>query len=76
MIIWERNKGVNMSKKDLLYSRRREMFRLHIAQLEMSDILDTLSKKYRVSKNALNKDWQKRSYWVYDVFDLEPARPL
>jgi hypothetical protein len=52
------------------------MFRLHIAQLEMSDILDKLSKKYRVSKSALNKDWQKRSYWVYDVFDIEPARPL
>lgn len=52
------------------------MFRLHIAQLEMSDILDELSQKYRVSKSALNKDWQKRSYWVYDVFDLEPARPL
>jgi hypothetical protein len=52
------------------------MFRLHIAQLEMSDILDELSQKYRVSKSALNKDWQKRCYWVYDVFDLEPARPL
>lgn len=65
-----------MTKKELLYSRRREMFRLHIAQLEMSDILDKLSKKYRVSKSALNKDWQKRSYWVYDVFDIEPARPL
>jgi hypothetical protein len=65
-----------MTKKELLYSRRREMFRLHIAQLEMSDILDKLSKKHRVSKSALNKDWQKRSYWVYDVFDIEPARPL
>ena len=64
-----------MTKKEL-YSRRREMFRLHIAQLEMSDILDKLSKKYRVSKSARNKDWQKRSYWVYDVFDIEPARPL
>jgi hypothetical protein len=64
-----------MTKKEL-YSRRREMFRLHIAQLEMSDILDKLSKKYRVSKSALNKDWQKRSYCVYDVFDIEPARPL
>lgn len=64
-----------MTKKEL-YSRRREMFRLHIAQLEMSDILDKLSKKYRVSKSALNKDWQKRSYWVYDVFDIEPAHPL
>lgn len=52
------------------------MFCLHIAQLEMSNILDELSKKYRVSKSALNKDWQKRSHWVYDVFDLEPARPL
>jgi hypothetical protein len=28
------------------------MFRLHIAQLEMSDILDKLSKKYRVSKSG------------------------
>ena len=65
-----------MTKKELLYSRRREMFCLHIAQLEMSKILDELSQKYRVSKSALNKDWQQRSHWVYDVFDLEPARPL
>jgi hypothetical protein len=64
-----------MTKKELLYSSRREMFRLYIAQLDMSDILETLSTKYRVSKSALNKDWQKRSYWVYDVFDLEPTHP-
>jgi hypothetical protein len=51
------------------------MFRLYIAQLDMSDILEKLSTKYRVSKSALNKDWQKRSYWVYDVFDLEPTHP-
>lgn len=76
MIIRKEVRGVNMSKKEVLYSRRREMFRLHIAQLEMSDILEKLSQKYRVSKSVLNKDWQKRSYWVYDVFDLEPARPL
>ncbi|MDD1726006.1 MAG: hypothetical protein LUQ34_03905 [Euryarchaeota archaeon] len=65
-----------MKRKELLYLRRREMFRLHVAQLEMSDILEKLSTKYRVSKSALNKDWQKRTYWVYDVFDLEPAHPL
>jgi hypothetical protein len=52
------------------------MFRLHIAKLEMSDILDKLSKKYRVSKSALNRDWQKRTFWIYDVFDLEPSHPL
>jgi len=40
----------------------------------MSDILEKLSAKYRVSKRALCTDWQKRTQWVYDVFDLEPAR--
>jgi hypothetical protein len=51
------------------------MYRLHVAQLDMPDILEKLSSKYRVSKSALDKDWQKRTQWVYDVFDLEPARP-
>jgi hypothetical protein len=50
------------------------MYRLYIAQLNMSDILEKLSAKYRVSKRALCTDWQKRTQWVYDVFDLEPAR--
>lgn len=65
-----------MTKKELLYSRRRELFRLYIAQLDMSDIREKLSAKYNVSKSALNKGWQKRTYWIYDVFDLEPALPL
>ena len=64
-----------MTKKEELYSRRREMYRLYVAQLNMSDILEKLSTKYSVSKSALSKDWQKRTQWVYDVFDLEPARP-
>ncbi len=51
------------------------MYRLYVAQLNMSDILEKLSAKYRVSKSALFKDWQKRTLWVYDVFDLEPAHP-
>ncbi|MGA3197849.1 MAG: hypothetical protein ABSD89_00335 [Halobacteriota archaeon] len=50
------------------------MYRLYIAQFNMSDILEKLSAKYRVSKRALCTDWQKRTQWVYDVFDLEPAR--
>jgi hypothetical protein len=65
-----------MTEKKLLYSRRREMYRLHVAQLDMPDILERLSAKYCVSKSALDKDWQKRTQWVYDVFDLEPARPM
>jgi hypothetical protein len=64
-----------MTKKVELYSRRREMYRLYVAKLNMSEILEKLSAKYRVSKSALCKDWQKRTLWVYDVFDLEPARP-
>jgi len=64
-----------MTKKAELYSRRREMYRLYIARLNMSDILEKLSSKYRVSKRALCMDWQKRTQWVYDVFDLEPASP-
>jgi len=49
------------------------MYRLHIQKLNMTDILDKLSAKYSVSKKALWLDWQKRSHWVYDVFDLEPG---
>ncbi len=50
------------------------MYQLYIAKLNMSDILEKLSGKYRVSKRALYVDWQKRTEWVYDVFDLEPAQ--
>lgn len=50
------------------------MYRLHIAKLNMSEILEKLSAKYCVSKKALWNDWQNRPKWVYDVFDLEPAR--
>ena len=50
------------------------MYRLYISKLSMSDIVEKLSSKYRVSKRALCMDWQKRTQWVYDVFDLEPAR--
>ena len=57
-----------------LYSRRREMYRLQIAELHISEIIDRLSVKYRVSKRDLWEDWQKRSQWVYNVFDLEPAQ--
>ncbi|MFZ0925224.1 MAG: hypothetical protein WCE82_07215 [Halobacteriota archaeon] len=63
-----------MTRKAELYSRRREMYRLYIAKFNMSEILEKLSAKYRVSKRALCTDWQKRTQWVYDVFDLEPAR--
>ena len=49
------------------------MYRLYISKLNMSDILEKLSAKYRVSKRALCTDWQKRTQWVYDVFDLERA---
>jgi hypothetical protein len=62
------------TKKMELYSRRREMYRLHIAELQISEIIERLSMKYRVSKRDLWEDWQKRSQWVYDVFDLEPAQ--
>jgi hypothetical protein len=62
------------TKKMELYSRRREMYRLHIAELQISEIIERLSVKYRVSKRDLWEDWQKRSQWVYDVFDLEPAQ--
>jgi hypothetical protein len=63
------------TKKMELYSRRPEMYRLHIAELHISEIIERLSVKYRVSKRVLSEDWQKRSQWVYDVFDLEPAQP-
>jgi hypothetical protein len=62
------------TKKMELYSRRREMYRLHLAELNISEIIDRISVKYRVSKQDLWEDWQKRSQWVYDVFDLEPAQ--
>jgi hypothetical protein len=62
------------TKKIELNSRRREMYRLHIAELNISEIIDRLSVKYSVSKRDLWEDWQKRAQWVYDVFDLEPAQ--
>jgi hypothetical protein len=50
------------------------MYRLHIAEVNMSEIIERLSAKYHVSKRDLWDDWQKRTQWVYAVFDLEPAR--
>ncbi len=49
------------------------MYRLHVDELSMAEIVERLSAKYSVSKQALWRDWQKRTQWVYDVFDLEPA---
>jgi len=63
-----------MKNKAHLYARRREMYRLYVQKLNMAEILDKLSVKYSVSKQALCQDWKKRTHWVYDVFDLEPAR--
>jgi hypothetical protein len=50
------------------------MYRLHVQKLNMTEILDQLSAKYSISKQALWLDWNKRTQWVYDVFDLEPAQ--
>jgi len=55
------------TKKMELYSRRREMYRLHIAKLNISEIVDMISQKYRVSKRDLWDDWQKQFQSVYDV---------
>jgi hypothetical protein len=63
-----------MTNKALLYARRREMFRLYAQKSDMTEILDKLSAKYSISRQALWQDWQKRTQWVYDVLDLEPAR--
>ncbi len=49
------------------------MYRLYIDELNMGEIVERLSTKYSVSKQTLWRDWQKRTQWVYDVFDLEPA---
>ena len=45
------------TKKMELYSRRREMYRLHIAELQISEIIERLSVKYRVSKRVLLGGW-------------------
>ncbi|MGA7076782.1 MAG: hypothetical protein WBZ42_09640 [Halobacteriota archaeon] len=65
-----------MTNKAQLYARRREMYRLYAQKLNMTEILDKLSVKYSISKQALWQDWQKRTQWVYAVLDLEPARVL
>jgi hypothetical protein len=62
------------TKKMELYARRREIYRLHVAELPISEIMDSLSAKYRVSKRDLWGGRQKRSQWMYDVCDLEPAQ--
>ena len=62
-----------MKNKAQLYARRREMYCLHVQKLNMTEILDKISAKYSVSKPALLLHWQKRTQWVYDVFDLESA---
>jgi hypothetical protein len=52
------------------------MCRLYAQKSNMTEILDKLSAKYSISRQALWQDWQKRTQWVYDVLDLEPARVL
>ena len=63
-----------MTNKAQLNARRREMCRLYAQKSNMTEILDKLSAKYSIPKKALWNDWQKRTQWVYDVLDLEPAR--
>ena len=70
----ELQRSIIMTNKARLYARRREMYRLHVQKMNTTEILDKLSAKYNISKQALWQDWQKRTCWVYDVFDLEPAR--
>jgi hypothetical protein len=65
-----------MTNKAQLHARRREMCRLYAQKSNMTEILDKLSAKYSISRQALWQDWQKRTQWVYDVLDLEPARVL
>jgi len=67
-------KEVIMTNKAQIYTRRREMCRLYAQKSNMTEILDKLSAKYSISKQALWDDWQKRTQWVYDVLDLEPTR--
>ena len=50
------------------------MYRLFVQKLNMTEILDQLSAKYSISKQALWQDWNNRTNWVYNVFDLEPSR--
>jgi hypothetical protein len=65
-----------MTNKAQLFARRREIYRLYAQKSNMTEILDKLSAKYSIPKQALWDDWQKRTQWVYDVLDLEPARAL
>jgi hypothetical protein len=65
-----------MTNKVQLYARRREMYRLYVQKSNMTEILDKLSAKYNISRQMLWQDWQMRTQWVYDVFDLEPAHVL
>jgi uncharacterized protein YjcR len=67
-------RSVTKKSKIQLYARRREMYGLYVQKLSLVHILDKLSVKYGVSKQALLRDWQKRANWIYEVFDLEPAR--
>ena len=46
----------------------------HIVEVSVSQTIGRLSAKYRGSKRDLWEDWQKRTQWVYDVFDLELAQ--
>ncbi|HEX7515302.1 MAG TPA: hypothetical protein VF393_06915 [archaeon] len=62
-----------MTSKAQLNARRREMCRLYAQKSNMTEILHKLSVKYSIPKQALWDDWQKRTQWVYDVLDLEPA---
>jgi hypothetical protein len=43
------------TKKMELYSRRPEMYCLHIAELHISEIIKRLSVKYRVSKRVFRR---------------------
>ena len=69
-------RDVIMTNKVQLYARRREMYRLYVQKSNMTEILDKLSAKYKISRQTLWQDWQMRTQWVYDVFDLEPAHVL
>jgi len=56
------------TKKFKLFQRREEFASLYYQGFELSEIVNNVSKKYKVKKPTLIKDWERKNLWLSNLF--------
>lgn len=55
-------------KKVMLFQRRKEFASLYYQGFELLDVVKKVSKKYKIKKPTLVKDWERKSSWLNQIF--------